>query len=78
MGALCYMLAVALILLVCQQNNLTVISQLALEFHAPNLLHSVLTNQYRDDQWYHLGMSALLAICWVFAATIVFRNRGWQ
>jgi ABC-type Na+ efflux pump permease subunit len=78
MGSLCYMLAVALVLLVCQQNNLTFISQFALEYHAPNLLHAILTNQVRDTAWTHLLMCGLLSVCWVFAATILFRKRGWQ
>lgn len=78
MGSLCYMLAVALVLLVCQQNNLTLLSQFALEYHAPNLLHSILTNQFRSTHWYHLLMCALISACWLFAAVMLFRRRGWQ
>ena len=78
MGSLCYMLAVALVLLVCQQNNITIVSNFALEYHAPNLLHAILTDQSRSGLWFHLFMSGLLSIAWVFAATIIFRKRGWQ
>jgi hypothetical protein len=78
MGALCYMLAVALILLICQQNNVTYLPYLALEYHAPNILHATLTDQLRPTHWYNLIVSAGLAIAWVFAAVVLFRTRGWQ
>jgi len=78
LGALCYMLAVALVLLVCQQNNVTFIPRLALEYHAPHILHATLTNQLQPDHRWNLLASALLACGWAIVAVILFRRRGWQ
>jgi ABC-2 type transporter len=78
LGALCYMLAVALVLLLCQQNNLTLLPKLALEYHAPHILHATLTNQLRPEHWWNLGASAVLASAWAMAAVVLFRRRGWQ
>lgn len=78
LGALCYMLAVALVLLVCQQRNETRLPQLALEYHAPHLLHATLTNQLQPEHWNNLGAAAALACAWALAAVWLFRKRGWQ
>jgi hypothetical protein len=76
LGALCYMLVVALVLLVCQQNNISYIPYLAIEFHAPQALHATLTNQ--TEHWYNVFGCAVLAIAWAVAAGYLFRKRGWQ
>lgn len=78
LGALCYMLAVALVLLVCQQNNVTFIPRMALEYHAPHLLHATMTNQLRPEHAWNLLASAGLACAWALVAVIMFRRRGWQ
>jgi len=78
LGALCYMLAVALILIVCQQNNWQTLPSLALEYHAPHILHATLTNQLQPDHKWNLVASALLAAGWASLAVILFRRRGWQ
>lgn len=78
LGALCYMLAVALVLLVCQQNNITFLPRFALEYHAPHLLHATLTNQLRTIHWWNLAASAALACAWALLAVVLFRKRGWQ
>jgi hypothetical protein len=78
MGALCYMLVVALLLLICQQNNIGLLPYLALEYHAPNILHATLTDQIRPGHWFNLIFSAGLAIGWVALAAVLFRRRGWQ
>jgi len=78
LGALCYMLVVAMVLLICQQNNITWIPYLTLEYHAPQILHAVLTNQTREYHWFNLLGCTVLAIAWVFAAGFLFRKRGWQ
>jgi hypothetical protein len=78
LGALCYMLAVALVLLLCQQNNIQRLPALALEYHAPHLLHATLTNQLRPEHWWNLGASAALACGWALLAVVLFRRRGWQ
>src|SRR4051812_44077928 len=78
LGALCYMLAVALVLLLCQQNNIQRLPGLALEYHAPHLLHATLTNQLRPEHWWNLAASAALACGWALLAVVLFRRRGWQ
>jgi len=78
LAALCYMLVVAMVLVICQQNNIVWIPYLAIEFHAPQVLHAALTNQIRDYHWFNLAGCAVLAIVWVFAAAYLFRKRGWQ
>jgi hypothetical protein len=78
LGALCYMLAVALVLLVCQQNNISLLPRLALEYHAPHILHATLTNRLQPEHWWNLAASAALAAGWAMAAVILFRRRGWQ
>ena len=78
LGALCYMLAVALVLLVCQQRSFTLLPRLALEYHAPHILHATLTNQLRPEHWWNLAASAALALVWALVAVVLFRRRGWQ
>ena len=78
LGALCYMLAIAMVMLFCQQSNITVIPPLALEYHVPHLLHASFTNQIGPEHWLNLGASAILATGWACLATVMFRKRGWQ
>jgi hypothetical protein len=78
LGALCYMLSVALVLLVCQQNNISRLPRFALEYHAPHILHATLTNRLQPDHWWNLAASAALAAGWAVVAVILFRRRGWQ
>jgi hypothetical protein len=78
LGALCYMLAVALVLLICQQNNIARLPWLALEYHAPHILHATLTNQIVPQHWWNLAASAALACGWAMLAVVLFRRRGWQ
>jgi hypothetical protein len=66
------------VLLLCQQNNFTLLPKLALEYHAPHILHATLTNQLRPEHWWNLGASAVLACAWAMAAVVLFRRRGWQ
>lgn len=78
MGALCYMMAVALILLICQQNQIPVIPHLALEYHCPRMLQAALAN---EPLWYSLGHllgAFALGLLWAGAAAYLFRRRGWQ
>jgi hypothetical protein len=78
LGALCYMLAVALVLLVCQQNNITLLPRFALEYHGPHILHATLTNRIQSEHWWNLAACAALATGWAIVAVILFRRRGWQ
>jgi hypothetical protein len=78
MGAMCYMLAVAVLLLICQQNNIPALPYLALEYHGPRMLHAALSGTVLPYHWGHLAATAVLAIGWTTLATILFRRRGWQ
>jgi hypothetical protein len=78
MGAMCYMLAVAVLLLICQQNHIAGLPYLTLEYHGPRMLHAALTGTVLPYHWVHLGAAAALAVVWTVAATILFRRRGWQ
>ncbi len=78
LAALCYMLVVTIVLLICQQNNVAYVPYLAIEYHAPQMLHATLTNQTNSGHWYNLLGCAILAVLWVMAAGFLFRRRGWQ
>jgi hypothetical protein len=78
MGAMGYMLAVALLLLVCQRNDIPALTSLALEYYSPRMLHAVLTDSVGREHWGHLAGAAALACGWAAAATALFRRRGWQ
>jgi hypothetical protein len=78
MGAMCYTLAVALILFICQQNNIPGLSHLALEYHGPRMLHAALTGSVLWYHWLHLLAAAVLALGWAVFAGVLFRRRGWQ
>jgi ABC-type Na+ efflux pump permease subunit len=78
MGAMCYMLAVAVLLLICQQNNIAGLPYLALEYHGPRMLHAALTGTVLRYHWGHLAATIGLAVVWTTLATVLFRRRGWQ
>jgi hypothetical protein len=78
MGAMCYTLAVALLLFICQQNNIPGLPYLALEYHCPRMLHAALTDAVLAYHWGHLGGTAVLAVLWSLLAALLFRHHGWQ
>ena len=78
MGAMSYMMAVALILFICQQNQIPFLPYLALEYHGPRMLHAALTGSVLWYHWFHLLAAAILAIGWAILAGALFRRRGWQ
>src|SRR5262249_20615858 len=78
MGALGYMLAVSMILLICQQNSIWLLPQLALEYHGPRLMHSAITQSLEWFHPYQLLWTAFLSCTWNVAAWICFRRFGWQ
>ena len=78
MGALCYMLVVALFLFICQQGNIPGLPFLALEYHCPRMLHAVLADAVMGEHWLNLMAVAVLAVGWSALATLLFRKRGWQ
>jgi hypothetical protein len=77
-GAMCYLLMVALFLFTMQQIDLPIVPWLFLEYHTQNMLEPVLADSLRAWHWVHLLFTALLAIGWATVATILFRQRGWQ
>jgi hypothetical protein len=78
MGALCYMLVVALLLFICQANRIPGLPYLALEYHCPRLLHAALSDSVHWYHWGNLAAAAVLAGLWAIAATVLFRRYGWQ
>jgi hypothetical protein len=78
MGALCYTMAVALLLFICQHNNIPVLPYVALEYHCPRVLHGALSNTVCWYHWGNLAGAYVLALGWVGTAVILFRRCGWQ
>jgi hypothetical protein len=78
MGAMCYLMAVSLVLFICQQNNVPGLPYLALEYHGPRVVHAGLTGTVFWFHWANLGGAAVLAVAWALAAGVLFRRRGWQ
>ncbi len=78
MGAMGYMLAVALLLFICQQNGVPGLPYLALEYHCPRMLHAVLTGSVLWYHWGHLAAATALAAVWAALAAVLFRRCGWQ
>lgn len=78
MTSLCYMLAITLFLVICQQNNIPLLPSLALEYHAPRMIHAVLAGDVLGEHWGSLVATTGLALGWATVAAILFRRRGWQ
>jgi hypothetical protein len=78
MGALCYMLAVALLLFICQHNDIPWLSYLALEYHCPRIIHASLAGTVLWYHWGNLAGAAVLALVWAGSAVFLFRRWGWQ
>lgn len=77
-GAMCYLLMVALFLLTMQQIDLPYLPWLFLEFHTPKMLEAAMADSVMIWHWFNLLFAALLAVGWTILATILFRHRGWQ
>jgi hypothetical protein len=78
LGAMCYLLSVSMVLLICSTNGIPVISNLAVEYHGPRILHAALSGTVNSEHWLHLIAAIGLASAWLFAAGWLFRRRGWQ
>lgn len=78
LGAMCYLLSVSLVLLICSQNNIPYLSSLAIEFHGPRILHAALSGDVNQTHWVHLLIESILAAGWLITAGWLFRRRGWQ
>jgi hypothetical protein len=77
-GALCYLLAVAVLLFLCQQGGIPLLPNLALEYHCPRVLHAALSDEVGRSHWLSLAAASALAVGWVALAAALFRRRGWQ
>ncbi|OAI53496.1 hypothetical protein AYO44_15950 [Planctomycetaceae bacterium SCGC AG-212-F19] len=78
MGAMCYLLVVALVILVAQKNHVPVVPWVLLEFHVPPMLHAAVTGNVSGWHWGQLVGALILALGWSALATWLFRRRGWQ
>jgi len=78
LGAMCYLLSVSMVLLICSTNGIPVIPYLAVEYHGPRILHAALSGDVYPYHWLHLIGAIALACVWLFAAGWLFRRRGWQ
>src|SRR5262249_25848012 len=77
-GAMCYMLTIALLLFICQQYNVPALPYLTLEYHCPRMLHAALTDSVQWSHWANLAAAVLLAGGWAGVAVWLFRRQGWQ
>jgi ABC-2 family transporter protein len=78
LGAMCYMLGISVVLVICQQNGVPFLPYLALEYHCPRIIHAVLGDAVQWYHWAHLAGAAVLACVWAVVATVLFRRYGWQ
>jgi hypothetical protein len=78
LGGMCYLLSVSMVLLICSTNGIPVLSNFAVEYHGPRILHAALSQTVDYTHWLHLMAALGLAVAWLFAAGWVFRRRGWQ
>ncbi|HXD85014.1 MAG TPA: ABC transporter permease [Urbifossiella sp.] len=78
LGAMCYLLSVSMVLLICSTNGIPFIPYLALEYHGPRILHAALSDGVQSSHWLHLIGAIGLATAWLFSAAWLFRRRGWQ
>ena len=78
LGAMCYLLSVSMILLICSTNDIPFVPNLAIEYHGPRILHAALTGDVYPTHWHHLIGEVALAAIWLSTAGWLFRRRGWQ
>ncbi|MDB5309394.1 MAG: transporter permease [Gemmataceae bacterium] len=78
LGAMCYLLSVSMLLLICSTNGIPFVPYLALEYHGPRILHAALAGDVAPKHWQHLIGALGLATAWLTAAGWLFRRRGWQ
>ena len=78
MGSMCYLMSVALVLFICQQNGIPGLPYLAIEYHGPRIIHAAITGEVAWSHWGNLLAAAGLGVAWMAAAGWLFRRRGWQ
>ena len=77
LGGMCYLLSVSMVLLICSTNSIPFLSNLAVEYHGPRILHAALSGTW-SIPLAPPARCVWLAAAWLFAAGWVFRRRGWQ
>ena len=78
MGSMCYLMAVSLVLIVCQSLNVPGVAYLAVEFHGPRAVHAAVTGDVQFGHWLNLLGAGVLGCAWLGVAGVLFRRRGWQ
>jgi hypothetical protein len=78
MGAMSYLLSVALLLMICHQCSIPGLSYLAIEYHVPRMIHAALASPVGVGHWGNLAATLVLAGIWTSAAVYLFRRFGWQ
>jgi hypothetical protein len=78
LGGMCYLLSVSMVLMICSTNGIPFLSNLAVEYHGPRILHAALSGTVDYTHWFHLLGALGLAATWLCAAGWVFRRQGWQ
>jgi len=78
MGSMCYLMSVALLLFICQQNGIPYLPYLAIEYHGPRVVHAAITGEVTWGHWGNLLAAAGLGVGWMTLAAWLFRRRGWQ
>jgi len=78
LGAMCYLLSLSMVLLICSTNGIPYVPYLAIEYHGPRILHAALSGDVYPYHWLHLIGAIGLATAWLFVAGWLFRRRGWQ
>ena len=78
MASMCYLMTVALVLIVCQSLNVPLVPYLAVEFHGPRAVHAAVSGDVQFHHWANLVGSGLLGVAWLGLAGVLFRRRGWQ
>lgn len=77
MGAMCYMLTLAMLLYISSQFDIPLVNYLALEYYCPRVIHAALVGTIQPYRW-NLAAAMILAAAWNYAAIRLFRERGWQ
>jgi hypothetical protein len=78
MGAMCYMMVVALLQFLCQQGGIRGVPYLALEYHCSRIIHASLKEAVLGFHYGNLAGAALLSVVWTVLAAALFRRQGWQ
>ena len=78
LGSMCYLMTVSLFLFICSTTAIPYLPYAALEFYGPRILHAAVEGSVQPSHWRHLLATFGLAGCWLTAAAVLFRRRGWQ